>query len=234
VNTGGGALTTWSAPTISGATQLGSTSFVVGDNITSAAFADSRVYISSALLATGCPAPLVIFDTTNPTKPTQLGSVTIPGAVDFLYPVGEELISLGHADTNCVAFKGTGALAVSLIDVSSGVAPKLLSEVTFGGDTAAVAASSSDLKKAFLVLQQMGLILVPYQNVGNTADPGGTQLIDYAPGGLTLRGAASHTGLLLRAFPVQNDVAAFSDQYLQVMDITNRDTPATVATLNLL
>ena len=75
---------------------------------------------------------------------------------------------------------------------------------------------------------------MPYQNVGDTTDPGATQLIDFSPTGLNLRGAAPHSGLLERAFPLQNDVAAFSDQDLQVIDITNRDTPMTVATLSLL
>jgi hypothetical protein len=234
VNTGGGSLTTWSAPTINAATQLGSVTFVVGDNITAAAFASSRVYVFSALQTTGCPAPLVIFDTSDPTHPTPLGSVTVPGAVDFLYPTGEELLALGHAATNCVAFQGTGQLSVSLIDVASGAQPHLLSNVTFGGNSAAVAASKNDLKKVFLVLQQMGLILVPYQNVGDPTNPGATQLIDFTQNGLTLRGTAAHNGLLERAFPVHNDVAAFSDQGLQVIDIANRDTPMTVATLSLL
>jgi hypothetical protein len=79
----------------------------------------------------------------------------------------------------------------------------------------------------------MGLILAPYQNVGDTTNPGATQLIDLSPNGLTLRGTAPHDGLLERAFPVQSDVAAFSDQGLQVIDITNRDTPTTVAMLSL-
>jgi hypothetical protein len=78
----------------------------------------------------------------------------------------------------------------------------------------------------------MGLILVPYQSVSMSV--GGTQLIDLGAGGLSLRGVAPHMGLLERAFPVQIDVAAFSDQNLQVIDITNRDTPATVAQLKLL
>ena len=59
-----------------------------------------------------------------------------------------------------------------------------------------------------------------------------TQLIDLNPTSLTLRGAAPHNGLVLRAFPVQNDVVAFSDESLQVLDITNRDTPTTAAELD--
>jgi hypothetical protein len=36
----------------------------------------------------------------------------------------------------------------------------------------------------------------------------------------------------LRAIPVQNDVVAFSDTSLQVLDITNRDLPTTAAQLD--
>ena len=232
VSSGGGTLTTWSAPTIHGATQLGSLSFVVGDNITAAAFDGSRAYVSSALATTGCPAPLAVFDTSNPAQPTQLGSVSVTGALDFLYPIGEQLVSMGHADSNCVAFQGTGQLAVSLFDVSHGAKPTLLSTVSFGTQDAAVAASRSDLRKAFLVLQQAGLILVPFQSA--SMGVGGTQLIDLGASALTLRGVAPHMGLLERAFPVQKDLGAFSDQNFQVIDITNRDTPATLAQLKLL
>jgi hypothetical protein len=234
VSSGGGLLTTWAAPTIHSATQLGSLPFQVGDNITAAAFAGPRVYVASALATSGCPAPLAVFDTSNPAQPTRLGSVTVPGAVDYLRPLGQQLLGLGHADANCVAFQGTGQLAVSLFDVASGAQPSLLSQVTFGGQNATIAASQNDLQKVFLVLPGMGLVLVPYRNTGSTSDPGGTQLIDLGTGGLQLRGMAPHTGLIERAFPLQQDVAAFSDQDLQVLDITNRDAPATLAQLPLL
>jgi hypothetical protein len=83
----------------------------------------------------------------------------------------------------------------------------------------------------------MGLILVPYQNVDPatstaTAGQSDTQLIDLSPSSLTLRGMAPYNGLVLRAFPVQNDVVAFSDQSLQVLDIANRDTPTTAAEID--
>ena len=234
VSPGGGSLTTWAAPTIHGATQRGSVPFVVGDNITAAAFSGSRVYVSSALATTNCPAPLAVFDTSDTARPAVLGGVTIPGAVDFIYPLDKQLIGFGHADSNCVAFQGTGQLAVSLVDVSDSAKPSLLSQVTFGDKNAAVAASRSDLKKALMVLPPMNLILVPYQMDAGKEGQGSTQLIDLATAGLKLRGTAPHSGLLERAFPVRNDLAAFSDQDLQIIDITNRDTPATAAQLDLL
>jgi hypothetical protein len=44
---------------------------------------------------------------------------------------------------------------------------------------------------------------------------------------------APHQGLVERAFPVQNDVVAFSTESLQVIDISNRDQPTTAAQINL-
>jgi hypothetical protein len=250
-NSGGGLLAVWSAPTTTSApTALGTLAFTAGDHVTATAFAGPRVYVSSNTSATGCPDPLVVLDTTNPAVPAQLGSVSVPGVNDFLYPNGNQLISLGHADQGTsnacgqgqgyVSFQGSGQLAVSLFDMSNAEKPTLLSQVSFGGPQSTIAANRDDLKKAFLVLDSLGLILVPYQNVDTTSqDPSGngtqsaTQLIDLSPASLTLRGMAPHQGLVERAFPVQNDVVAFSTTSLQVIDISNRDQPATAAQIGL-
>jgi hypothetical protein len=247
-NSGGGALAVWSAPdTKSAPTRLGSLSFTTGDHVTATAFAGPRVYVSSNTSGSGCPDPVVVLDTTEPGHPVKLGSVAVPGVNDFLYPSGSQLISLGHADQGTsnacgqgqgyVSFQGSGRLAVALFDVSDATNPKLLSEVDFSGAQSTIAANRDDLKKAFLVLSSMGLILVPFQNAdpqSTTTTPAqsATQLIDLNPTSLTLRGAVPHNGLVLRAFPVQNDVVAFSDESLQVLDITNRDTPASAAELD--
>lgn len=247
-NAGGGALAVWSAPdTTSAPTLLGSLDFTSGDHVTATAFAGSRVYVSSNTSGTGCPDPVVVLDTTDTAHPVQLGSVAVPGVNDFLYPNGDRLISLGHADVGTsnacgqgegyVSFQGSGQLAVSLFDVSDAANPKVLSEVDFGGDQSMIAANRDDLKKAFLVLDSMGLILVPYQDVDPTSTdmnvaPSATQLIDLNATSLTLRGAAPHNGLVLRAFPLQSDIVAFSDESLQVLDITNRDAPVTAAELD--
>ena len=250
-NSGGGALAVWSAPdTKSAPTLLGSLTFTAGDHVTATAFAGPRVYVSSNTSSSGCPDPVVVLDTTEPAHPAALGSVAVPGVNDFLYPNGSQLISLGHADQGTsnacgqgqgyISFQGSGQLAVSLFDVSDAAHPMLLSEVDFGGAQNTIAANRDDLKKAFLVLNTLGLILVPFQSVDPTSTTtttttpaqSATQLIDLNPTSLILRGTAPHNGLVLRAFPVQNDVVAFSDESLQVLDITNRDTPTTAAELD--
>ena len=247
-NSGGGMLAVWSAPTTTSApTQLGTLQFTAGDHVTATAFAGPRVYVSSNTSSTGCPDPVVVFDTTNPAQPVQVGAVAVPGVNDLLYPNGTRLISLGHADPGTsnacgqgqgyVSFQGSGQLAVSLFDVSNST-PTLLSQVTFGGTASTIAANRDDLRKAFLVLNSMNLIIVPFQNAdptqtdATTPDQSDTQLIDLGPSSLTLRGAAPHQGFVKRAFPVQNDVVAFSDETLQVLDISNRNQPSTAAQIS--
>jgi hypothetical protein len=247
-NSGGGELAVWSAPTTTSApTLVGSVDFTAGDHVTATAFAGPRVYVSSDTSGTGCPDPVVVLDTTKPEAPVQLGSVGVPGVNDLLYPDGNQLISLGHADAGTsnacgqgagyISFQGSGPLAVDLFDVSDAASPKLSSEVTFGGTQSTIPANRDDLRKAFLVVNSMGLILVPFQNVDRattteTMGQSDTQLIELSPSSLTLRGMAPHNGLVLRAFPVQNDVVAFSDQSLQVLDIANLDVPTTAAEID--
>jgi hypothetical protein len=228
---GGGELVDWDAPTVQSATQLASLPIAFGDHVSAVAFDGPRAYLSTA----HCTDPISIVDTTNPASPQLRGSVAMPGAMDFLLPQGDRLIGLGHADPSCTAFEGHGQLEVTLFDVTDAAKPTLLSSVNFGGQGGFVAASRSDLKKAFLVLPEQGLVLVPYQNRDWTTYQaiGGTQLIDLGPSTLTLRGMAPQQGLVERAFPVQNDLVAFSDQKLQVLDIANRDAPAVVAQLDL-
>jgi len=244
-NSGGGMLAVWSAPsTTLPPTLLGSLNFTAGDHITAAAFDGPRVYVSSNTGAAGCPDPLTVLDTTTPAQPTKLASIEVPGVNDYLAPNGDRLLSLGHADpgtsTACgqgqgyVSFQGSGALALSLFDVSSASSPKLVSQVTFGGAQSMIAANRNDLQKAVLVSNALGLVLVPFQDAAlSTQDQSDTQLIDLGPSSLGLRGKVSQQGLVLRAFPVQNDVVAFSDESLQVLDISNRDQPATAAKLGL-
>jgi hypothetical protein len=156
-NSGGGELAVWSAPnTTSAPTLIGGLAFTAGDHVTATAFAGPRVYVSSNTSGTGCPDPVVVLDTTSVEAPVQLGSVGVPGVNDLLYPEGNQLISLGHADTGTsnacgqgagyISFQGSGSLAVDLFDVSNAASPKLLSEVNFGGAQSTIPANRDDLR----------------------------------------------------------------------------------------
>jgi hypothetical protein len=111
----------------------------------------------------------------------------------------------------------------------------VLSSVQFGSQYSSVTASIDDMKKAFQVLTQMGLVLVPFQSWDSTnyVYSGGTQFIDLGANSLTLRGFAPLQGDIERAFPVQDRIVAFSDRSLEVMNATDRDNPVTTASLDM-
>ena len=227
----GGSLQIWREPDVNTATHVGSLALNVAESITAASFDGPRAYIVSAY----CTDPLWIIDTSNPAQPVVKGSVQMSGALDFILPRGNQLLALGHDSDGCMAWEGTGQLAVSLFDVTDPTQPTMLSRVDFGQQYSYLNVSNDDFRKAFQVLDDQGLILVPFQSWDSTnwTYAGGTQLIDLGTNALTLRGFAEHAGSIERAFPVQDKLAALSDRSLQILDATNRDQPTTVASLDL-
>ncbi len=81
-------------------------------------------------------------------------------------------------------------------------------------------------------MQLVAQLAIREVDPGTRSERQHTQLIDLGPSSLTLRGAAPHQGFVKRAFPVQNDVVAFSDETLQVLDISNRNQPSTAAQIS--
>jgi hypothetical protein len=230
----GGTLEDWTASTVATATPVGVLNLNIDEAVTAATFNGPMAYLSTA----NCTDPLWIADTTDPTQPKLDGSLVIPGTLDFIEPLGStQLLALGHDTSGCNVWEGSGGLAVSLFDVSNPNAPTMQSQVTFGSQYSAVNASTNDMKKAFQVLTNMspGLILVPFESWDDTSYTynGGTQLIDLNATSLTLDGMASQQGFVERAFPVQNEIVAFSDQTLQVLDASNRNNPVTVAQIDM-
>ncbi len=226
----GAALDIWSTPSPGLAVKLGHLDLNLPESLTTAAFDGNRAY----LVTQHCVDPLWIVDTTNPAQPVVDSSLTIPGVLDFVEPRGNYMLALGHDSSTCHGLYGNG-LAVSLFDVTNANAPSLVSQVSFGSGFNYVDANPDDYKKVFQVLDAMNLILVPYESWDdqNWTYNGGTQLIDFTPTSLTLRGFAPHAGAITRAFPVGNMLVALSDQSLQVLDPTNRDNPVEVSAIDL-
>ncbi len=230
----GGSLEIWNAPDVKTATPVGALVLNLPEAVTAASFDTSRAYVVTSY----CTDPLWIVDTSDPTQPRLTGSVSMSGALDFLEPMGNQLIALGHDSNGCTAWEGSGQLAVSLFDVTDPTKPTMTSRVEFGSQYSAVTVNADDMKKAFQVLPSLNLVLVPFQSWDDTNYQynGGTQLIDFAGSSLTLRGFAAQAGSIERAFPLgnaQNDLVAFSNRSLQVIDASDRDNPTTVAQLDL-
>jgi len=180
--------------------------------------------------------PLFTLDLSDPANPKQTGELELPGWVYHMEPRGERVLGLGFDATNA-----EGALNVSLFDVSDMMAPKLLQRVHFGGDWASFAEDQDRIHKAFTVLEQDKLMLVPFSGWSYDEIDGpcsgayhsAVQLIDFdaLTDTLMLRGQARARGESRRGFLHDGRLFSVSDKAIQTFDITNRDAPVQTAHL---
>jgi hypothetical protein len=229
---GGATLRTWTSSSPREAIPLGRLDLVVPETLTAARFDGARVYVVTAERVD----PLWVVDASDPARPVLSGQLHLPGQIEFIEPRGGRLLALGHTGEAGQPWQ----LAVSLVDVTSAATPTLLQRVLVGTGSGSVAASPDDLRKAFRVLDEAGLLLVPYQGweAASWRWVGGVQLVDFdlAAGSLTKRGFAPHRGAISRAFPLPGRpgwVGALSDERLELLDASDRDAPAARAGLDL-
>jgi hypothetical protein len=178
--------------------------------------------------------PLFTFDLTDPTRPRQLGQLEMPGWVYHMEPRGNRVYALGFDPEN-----PDGSLHVSLFDVTNLEQPALLERVAFGGDWGSFAEGQNQIHKAFSILDEQGLILVPFS--GGSYDEvtceheygSGIQLVDFTENSLTRRGVAPQVGNARRAFLHRERLFGVGDNTVQTFDISNRDAPARTAQLDV-
>lgn len=180
--------------------------------------------------------PLFTLDFSDPAQPRQVGELEMPGWIYYLAPRGNRLIGLGYDQGN-----PQGSLTVSLFDVTQLATPILLDRVNFGGDWANLPEDQDRIHKAFRILDDRGLILVPFNGWSydfsgrNCASNfrSGVQLVDLRGDDLTLRGAAPSRGAARRALFHKDKLLAVSDEAVDSYDLTNRDQPAQVGRLTI-
>lgn len=178
--------------------------------------------------------PLFTFDISEPAAPRQLGQLEMPGWVYHMEPRGDRVYALGFDPANT-----DGSLNVSLFDVADLAQPQLLSRVAFGGDWGSFAEGQNQIHKAFSILPDVGLILVPfsggsYDSVTCEYEYGsGIQLVDFTDQSLTRRGVAPQVGNARRAFLHRDRLFGVGDNSVQTFDISDRDSPAAGSQLDV-
>ncbi|MBP9113053.1 MAG: beta-propeller domain-containing protein [Polyangiaceae bacterium] len=178
--------------------------------------------------------PLFTIDLSNPALPKQMGELVMPGFVYHMEPRGDRLIGLGYDQGNA-----DGALHVSLFDVADLANPKMIKRVNFGKGWAQLAEDQDRIHKSFQVLDDAGLMLVPFASYGRwwggNCEKGqsGIQLIDFSRDSLTLRGVAPQHGQPRRAFLAKDRLFGISDRNVSVFSIQDRDKPAQTTELGL-
>ena len=177
--------------------------------------------------------PLFTLDLSDPASPRQVGELEIPGFVWHMEPRGDRILALGFDRDN-----PEGSINVSLFDVSQFDQPTMLSRVHFGGDWASFAEDQDRLHKAFTILDDQDLLLVPfegweYEDNGGFEDycgryRSGVQVVDWANDSLTKRGYAEGRGQARRAFMHREHLFATSDTAISTFDLSDRDAPAEI------
>lgn len=212
---------------------LGAADMVVpsGEDLRSVRFDGPRAYAVTALQTD----PLFTIDLSDPAAPRQLGALEIPGWIYHMEPRGDRVLGLGYEQNN-----PDGALAVSLFDVSDFAKPKLLDRVNFGGDWSWMVEDQDRVHKAFNVLDDANLILMPFSGWSRAGADGcsgsyqsGVQLIDWQNDQLTLAGVAPAYGQARRGFLHQDRLFAVSDERVETFDISDRAQPQKTASLAL-
>ncbi len=169
--------------------------------------------------------PLWIFDLSDPAAPKRLGELQIPGWSTYLRPLGDNLLAIG-LDTN-----GTTRVAVQLFNVADAANPTLLSKVLLGEQWSYSEANWDE--KAFGVLPDDNLVLVPFSSGGNSTYTQGVQIIDLVGNSLTKRGVIEQNLTARRATVHRGRILSISSQELLSVNATDRDHPTVVKSTEL-
>jgi uncharacterized secreted protein with C-terminal beta-propeller domain len=130
----------------------------IDENLHSARFMGNRCY----LVTFKAVDPLFVIDLSEPTNPSVLGNLTIPGYSDYLHPYDEtHLIGVGKetAEAEEEYFAWYQGVKLSLFDVSNVTDPKQQSNYIIGdrGSDTPILRDS----KAFLFDKARGLLVIP-------------------------------------------------------------------------
>ncbi len=179
--------------------------------------------------------PLFTIDLSIPAQPKQAAALEIPGWIFHMEPRGDRLVGFGY---DAPQSDGT-PLAVTLFDVSDLSNPKELKRVAFGKGWSQLAEDQDRIHKSVKVLDDKGLVLVPFASSGRWSNEGcdrgqsGIQLIDFSRDDLALRGVAPQWGMPRRAFLANDRLLAVSDRNVTSFDVTSRDAPVKKSELDM-
>jgi hypothetical protein len=193
-----------------GIVKLGELELGRGERLHASRFDGNRVYVVTFLQID----PLWVVDLSDPARPRIAGSVDVTGWSTYIEPIDDRLVTVGVDGSR---------VAVSLFDVRDPSAPRLLSRVRLGDRYSSSEANWDE--KAFTVLREEGLILVPYNGDTTNGYISRVQLIDLNPTTLVARGVIEHQFQPRRATGFANRILSLSGSELLSVDATDRDQP---------
>ncbi|MFB6310589.1 MAG: beta-propeller domain-containing protein [Salinirussus sp.] len=142
--------------------------------------------------------PLHVVDLSDPTSPTEVGTLKLPGFSNYLHPIdGDYLLGVGQEE---------GRVKVVLFDVSDPENPTVADDMLIGASHSAV----SRTHHAFMIDRKHGVVFVPAGGVG--------QVLNYTNGTLERTKAVPTEGQAERARYVGDYLYVFGTQEIAVVD----------------
>lgn len=161
-------------------------------------------------------------DLSDPAAPRVAATMQIDSIVSHFEVRGDRLLALGRYSAYY-----TSKIQITLFDVGDIEHPSTLDTQQLG-DGYSWSEAIGDYK-AFRVVDELGLILIPLSYHITNYSFNGTQLVDWTGDTLAERGQVDGVSRVRRAFVVQDRLVAFSERQLQVIDAADRDHPVVTA-----
>jgi hypothetical protein len=194
---------------------LGRLQIVSGENLYATRFDGARLYVVTFRQID----PLWIIDLSDPANPSIQGELQVPGWSTYLHPMGDRLLAMGQErwlpTVSCLTWPGRTRRVCSAESPWSTVRVR------------------PTRPKAFKVLADEGLVLVPVSGSRGTNRVQGIQLVEFDRATLTLRGLIDHRMNPLRATAVDHRLVSISASELLTVDATDRDQPVVRGRLSL-
>ena len=182
--------------------------------------------------------PLWVIDLSDPSRPFKSGELHVPGWSTHIEPRGDRLIAVGFDDTDGLRPD------VTLFDVSDPTRPTELSRIIVSGAGSWSWSLATSDEKALSIIDEAELIVLPfsYWDKVSRRQVHAAQLIDYTADRLSARGVITHTGAIQRtridpgygsATIASDRLWLTSDLAFQVADISNRDRPRSITSVEL-
>ncbi|MFH1420321.1 MAG: beta-propeller domain-containing protein [Planctomycetota bacterium] len=218
-------------------TALGQTDIIQDESLRAVRFDGPRGFVVTFFQMD----PLFVIDLQDPANPAVTGELEVPGYSTHIEPRGNRLIAVGIDDTD------GWRPAVSYYDVEDPANPTELGRVVLGPPGSFTESEAVYDEKAFKVVDELGLIAIPFRHVAwpdlPLDTPDGTssseilpddygpectnavQLVDFSDAALVQRGYFEHRGNVQRVGVIGDRLFALSQVCLQTVDISNRDEP---------
>lgn len=171
--------------------------------------------------------PLFIVDCSDPQNLIQQGHHIMPGWVYFLEPRGDRLITLGLDNDAGIV------LTLSLFDVSDPWNPREMVRNLFGSWSNEMAEDQSRIHKAMQVLDDRGLILVPYGDRTGPAVFGAVGVFRFERDSITPVATLRTAGLARRAFFRNDDMIVVGSEQVSSFDMEKPEDPQPLSHMDL-